>query len=71
MYCVGDITSSPFCFRSMMGSMIGGSSRISIDSITDEITEPSHTQDFSTGLTGIELYFAKFSSYDKVLPVHF
>ena len=39
-------------YRSMMGSMIGGSSRISLDSITDEITEPSHTHDFSTGLTG-------------------
>ncbi|XP_065069887.1 dynein axonemal intermediate chain 4-like isoform X2 [Rhopilema esculentum] len=40
--------------RSMMGSMIGGSSRISLDSITDEITEPSHTHDFSTGLTDIQ-----------------
>ena len=42
--------------RSMMGSMIGGSSRISLDSIADEITEPSHTQDFSAGLTGIMLF---------------
>ena len=40
-----------------MGSMIGGSSRISLDSITDDITEPSHTQDFSSGLSGIlEIY---------------
>jgi len=49
---------APGFSRSMMGSMIGGSSRISIDSITDDITEPSHTQDFTSGLSDIETRWA-------------
>eukprot|EP00794_Sanderia_malayensis_P008014 gene8013-8873_t len=40
--------------RSMMGSVMGASSRVSLDSINDEITEPSHTQDFSAGLADIQ-----------------
>lgn len=61
--------------RSMMGSVMGASSRVSLDSINDEITEPSHAQDFSAGLADIQtrrVYVKEELSkedLDKMVPV--